>query len=135
MKKECSIRLLLFGIFITAVLGIMIGFFAGTKRTWNAYESRIALLKEQNETLLARQEQMETEAKTTESLSVVEPYEYVLLEEDGYVAVYLSDKKTLYASTDIRMEKLPEELQQEITEGKFIESEAALYNFLENYSS
>lgn len=70
-----------------------------------------------------------------ESLSVVEPYEYVLLEEDGYVAVYLSDKKTLYASTDIRMEKLPEELQQEITEGKFIESEAALYNFLENYSS
>ena len=70
-----------------------------------------------------------------ESLNVVEPYEYILLEEKGYVAVYHTDRKTLYASTDILVSKLPEQLQKEIREGKYISSEEQLYSFLENYSS
>ena len=65
----------------------------------------------------------------------MQPYEYVLLAEDGYVAVYHADRKTLYASTDILLINLPADLQTEITEGKIITSEEQLYSFLENYSS
>jgi len=107
-------------------------FFTGTLKNWNAYEKRIALLEEKN-TELAN---AKTEAQDVkESLNVVEPYEYILLEEKGYVAVYHTDRKTLYASTDILVSELPEELQEEIKEGKYIGSEEQLYNFLENYSS
>ena len=66
---------------------------------------------------------------------MVEPWAYILLEEDGYVAVYRGDRETLFSATDIRMTDLPEDLQQEIREGKGIETEAQLYNFLESYSS
>ena len=95
------------------------------------------MLQQQNKTLLAKIEQVETEREKelAESLNVVEPYEYVLLAEEGYVAVYCADRKTLYASTDIQIQNLPDELQQEIQEGKLISSEEQLYNFLENYSS
>lgn len=133
MRRKCSIRLLLFGVMVTAALSLSAGFFAGTQKNWENYEERIALLQKQNETLLAQQE---AEKKNiAESLKVVEPYEYVLLAEDGFVAVYHTDRKTRYASTDILIEELPKELQEEISEGKFIGSEEQLYNFLENYSS
>lgn len=132
MRKKCSIRLLVFGIIVTAAISLSVGFFAGTQKNWKAYEERIALLQEQKDILLA---QRKTEDKNVESLKVVEPYEYVLLAEDGFVAVYHTDRKTLYASTDILIQELPEELQEEINEGKFIGSEEQLYNFLENYSS
>lgn len=132
MKKTCSIRLLLSMILLTAALAGCAGFFAGTLKKWNGYDQQIALLEEEKKQL---SEQTKEEQEATESLSVVEPYEYVLLEEKGYVAVYHTDRKTLYASTDILMSELPESLQQEIQEGKYIGSEEQLYNFLENYSS
>lgn len=133
MRKTCSIRILLFGIILTAALSLCGGFFAGTRKSWNAYEQRIALLQQKNETLLAKQEQ--SKENSAESLKVVEPYQYVLLAEDGFVVVYHTDRKTLYAATDILLKELPEELQQEIQNGKMIDSEEQLYNFLENYSS
>ncbi len=123
MKKTCSIRLLIGTVLVAAALGSCAGFFAGTMKKWNVYEKRIAFLEQE------RQEQ------TEESLNVVQPYEYILLEEKGYVAVYHKDRKTLYASTDIKVQELPEELQEEIYKGKYISSEEQLYNFLENYSS
>lgn len=132
MKKTCSVRLLLgISLFTAAFFGCA-GFFTGTLKNWNTYEKRIALLEEKNEKLTETQTQTQ---EVKESLNVVEPYEYILLEEKGYVAVYHTDRKTLYASTDILISELPEELQKEIEEGKYIGSEEQLYNFLENYSS
>ncbi len=93
------------------------------------------MLKQQNETLLTQWETQEKENELEESLNVVEPYQYLLLAEDGYVAVYHADGKTFFSSTDILLIKLPEDLQAEIQEGKYITSEEQLYNFLENYSS
>lgn len=72
---------------------------------------------------------------TVESGAVVLPYEYILKEEDGFVAVYYADGETLYDNTAILLEQLPWRLQMEIREGKQIASEKELYNFLENYSS
>lgn len=137
MKRECSIRFLALGIILSAVISLSAGFFAGTIKNQKSYEKDIDLFQQQNKTLLAKIEQVETEREKelAESLNVVEPYEYVLLAEEGYVAVYCADRKTLYASTDIQIQNLPDELQQEIQEGKLISSEEQLYNFLENYSS
>ena len=57
---------------------------------------------------------------------------YYLKELNGYVVVYLSDKKTVYEYTDISLEYLPENLQKEIQNGKYIETSESLYGFLEN---
>lgn len=60
---------------------------------------------------------------------------YYLMEVNGYVVVYLSDKKTPYEYTDIVFDELPDSLQEEIRNGKYIEDAETLYGFLENYSS
>lgn len=60
---------------------------------------------------------------------------YYLMEVNGYVVVYLSDKKTPYEYTDIKCDGLPSEMQNEIRNGKYMENAKALYGFLENYSS
>lgn len=136
MKKTCSIRVLLFGLIITAAFSLCIGFLIGHRKNQNAYEQRIAFLQQKNEILLRRQRQAQFKNENAkESLNVIEPYAYVLVAEDGFVAVYQADRKTLYATTAILIKNLPENLQQEIQDGKTIESEEQLYSFLENYSS
>ena len=135
MKEKCSIRFLLMGSVAALALGGGRGYFAGTRESLGSYEKRIELLQEKNEMLLARQEFLRQEAEVKESLKVVEPEGFVLLEEDGFVAVYEADRKTRYSTTGILLDELPEELQQEIQQGKVIESEEQLYNFLESYSS
>lgn len=133
MKKKCSIRLFVAGILAAVAAGSCAGFFIGTQKNWKVYEKRIALLEEKSERL--EQEREELVSDVQESLNVVEPFEYILKEENGFVVVYHTDQKTIYASTGIQISKLPEELQQEIREGKYVGSEEQLYNFLENYSS
>ncbi len=135
MEKKCSIRFLLLGITLSAAVSLSAGFFAGSQKSWKTYEERIVLLQQQNEALLARQENGGAAQSLAESMKPVEPYAYVLLEEDGYVAVYHWDRKNLFSTTDISVADLPQDLQEEIREGKPIENEAQLYNFLENYTS
>ena len=60
---------------------------------------------------------------------------YYLMEVNGFVVVYLSDKKTPYEYTDIKCDGLPSEMQEEIRNGKYMEDAKELYGFLENYSS
>ena len=60
---------------------------------------------------------------------------FYLCELHGYVAVFLNDKTTLYQLTNISLTSLPGEVQGEIQEGKYKETEKELYAFLENYSS
>ena len=54
---------------------------------------------------------------------------------NGFIAVYKSDKKTIYEYTNIVVEDLPEDVRQEILDGKEIRTVEKLYGFLENYSS
>ncbi|WP_346910718.1 hypothetical protein [Faecalicatena orotica] len=60
---------------------------------------------------------------------------YYICELHGYVVVYLYDKKTIFEVTNIPLTDLPEEVQEEIRGAKYMETEEALYGFLENYSS
>ena len=59
---------------------------------------------------------------------------YLLRELNGFVVVYLADGNTIYELTEIPLSDLPEELQQQILEGKILSTEDE-YGFLENYSS
>lgn len=60
---------------------------------------------------------------------------FYLMDLNGFVAVYKADKETIYEYTNIVVEDLPEDVRQEIQEGKEIRSAEKLYGFLENYSS
>ena len=64
-----------------------------------------------------------------------EPEGFYLMVADHYVIVYENDRKTIHMNTDILLDSLSEELQAQIIEGKYIEDEQELYNFLESYSS
>jgi len=88
------------------------------------------------------EEEEEKEEERTETAAAPDALEveqgdvsYYLIEEFGYVNIYLSDKETLYENTGIAIGLLPEELQREICLGKAIANEQELYDFLENYSS
>lgn len=54
---------------------------------------------------------------------------------NGTVVILNGDEKTVYEYTQIGIEALPEELQEQITSGIYLENEEDLYSFLENYSS
>lgn len=60
---------------------------------------------------------------------------FYLMVEKNYIVVYCDDKKTLYMKTNIMLDDLSDELQQEIINGMFVEDEKTLYYFLESYSS
>ena len=60
---------------------------------------------------------------------------YYLRELNGYVAVYMNDRKTVYEYTNILVSELPEAYREQIREGMVIEGTDRLYGFLENYSS
>jgi hypothetical protein len=60
---------------------------------------------------------------------------FYIMADKGDVYVYKSDKKTLYFKTGLSLDKLPHTLQNELLEGKYLDSEIQVYHFIESYSS
>lgn len=60
---------------------------------------------------------------------------FLLKVKEGKVAAYREDGQEIFEYTDIPLEALPSQLQEEVLLGKKIENQEELYNFLENYSS
>jgi len=60
---------------------------------------------------------------------------YYIMNLEGYVTVYEGDKKTVYEYTSIRVESLPDSLQDKINQGLKLTSLKQVYGILENYSS
>ena len=60
---------------------------------------------------------------------------YYLMVADHLVVVYQGDRQTIYMNTDILLESLSDALQAEIIQGKYLETEEEVFNFLESYSS
>jgi len=73
-------------------------------------------------------------AEETEA-DLSDQYEFLLVDHNDYVAVYQLPEREIYEYTDVIMEVLPEEVQKEVQQGKYIKNEEELYNFLENYTS
>lgn len=67
--------------------------------------------------------------------AAAEGYQFVLVDDDNYVSVYQLPSGEIYEYTDVIMDVLPSELQEEIRSGKYLKNEEELYNFLENYTS
>lgn len=122
MKKSYSIGF--FAAVFLFVFCLGVGYQLSYQYVMDRQEARLS--KEQNE----EQEELVTtkgEAQKNDG--------YYVMELHGYVAVYLSDKETLYETTEISMQDLPEEVQEEVRVGKYLETTRELYGFLENYSS
>ena len=60
---------------------------------------------------------------------------YYLMVADHLIVVYRGDQQTTYMNTDILLESLSDALQAEIIQGKYLETEEEVFNFLESYSS
>ena len=60
---------------------------------------------------------------------------YYLMVADHIIVVFREDKQTLYMNTDILLDSLEDALQAEIIQGKYLETEEEVINFLESYSS
>lgn len=60
---------------------------------------------------------------------------FYMMAVDHEIWIYLKDKTTLYFKTDLELSQLPESVQQEVIQGKYMDSELAIYHFLESYSS
>jgi hypothetical protein len=85
---------------------------------------------------------LEVQSFSKERVVIQMNYEYVqpsnsfyLRVENNYVVVYLDDLQTIYMNTDILLTDLPDEIQQEIINVKYVPNEESLYDFLETYSS
>ena len=100
-----------------------------------AYQLSLKKEKEKLRAEIKAQEQKKEQRTVTAEGQALKEDCYYLKARNGYVVVYLSDKKTAYEYTDILLSDLPENLQKEINNGKYIENAESLYGFLENYSS
>ena len=60
---------------------------------------------------------------------------FYIMEVNGEVCVFRHDKKTLYFKTGLSPEHLPAEVRYELREGKFMDNEQQVYQFIESYSS
>ena len=103
-----------------------------------AYQFSYQKAKERAEKLKIEEQQTEapTDTSSVATGSQASKNEcYYLMEVNGYIVVYFSDRKTPYEYTDIHYDELPELLRQEIRNGKYIQSTEELYGFLENYTS
>ena len=126
-----------------------IGFFAvmivALMLVTGAYQLSYQRAKEQMEVKMQAAQETRAEGSQKEDASSVNPDPasvaadgqalkedcYYLMEVNGYVVVYLSDKKTPYEYTDIKYDDLPAELRDEIRNGKYVEDAKSLYGFLE----
>ena len=77
----------------------------------------------------------DTEKEEEKQTADTDGYEFILVNHDDYVTVYRLPENVVYEYTDVIMDVLPFELQEEIRDGKFLKTEEELYNFLENYTS
>ncbi len=63
-------------------------------------------------------------------------YEFLLISnENSYVEVYSLPEGEIYEYTDVILDVLPQDVQEEVMRGKYLRNEEELYNFLENYTS
>lgn len=115
--------------FVIAGLSVLLLVSGAYQLSYHAAKERTEEEQIQNAEIRRTEESIATEGEAMKN------YCYYLLEKNGYVVVYLSDKETVYEYTSIDVETLPVTVQNEVKNGKYIEDIEELYGFLENYSS
>lgn len=120
MKLKHSIGFFAGAFLVFSILGI--GYQLSYQYALDKHEAKAELAKQKQESVTAQGEASKNEG-------------YYICGLHGYIVVYLNDKKTIFEVTNIALTHLPKELQEEIKDGKYVETEEELYGFLENYSS
>lgn len=125
MKKTISICIIA-GILVIGVTVLILLFWPGTIRQ-----------KKQDPPgeLVVAESETEELPMATESMTIREPYEYIILLEDGFLVVYQKDGKTKYFETNIREADIDADLLYKVQEGLYITDDKELYDYLESYSS
>ena len=129
MKKTNRIRYFVVVTIVCACLSYYLGY---------QIISELRATKGNEQTKIAATEKITEDNSVNSEMEIANielPYEYVIVEEGGYLTVYMKDLKTVYMYTDISYATLAKDLQQEITKGKKFTTLKELYDFLENYSS
>lgn len=102
-------------------------------------KNQLVLGNDESHPSLERNDERYISSKKIESRTIKEASNndsgYYIMEKDGYVCIYKAQDKSLYYQSDILIEDLPLQLQEEIRIGKYIGSELEVYHFLESYSS
>lgn len=63
-------------------------------------------------------------------------WEYVAkIDAQGKIIICVAESGEIYTDTDIYYHKLPEDIQEQIQKGKYMDGLREVYDFLENYSS
>lgn len=62
-------------------------------------------------------------------------YYCCIVVEDDYLTVYDEKREKVVLYTDISLNDLPEDIKQQVIDGKYMKTEQQLYDFLESYSS
>ena len=130
MNRTNSIRIFYAATFLSAGLSLYMGYqmIQDYQKQEKAEDYFVSEETEQKEAV--------TEEETELAIANINiPYEYVIVEEEGYLLVYMQDLETIYMYTNIRLAELSESLQDEIRIGKPFKDLKELYDFLENYSS
>jgi hypothetical protein len=73
--------------------------------------------------------------RSTEIITICEPYTYVIKQKNGVLVVYQSDGVTEFFETNIRIRDLDADMVEKIENGIFFSDDRELYDFLESYSS
>ena len=60
---------------------------------------------------------------------------FYMIAKDNKLIVYYQDMETVFLTTDIPLDVLPEQVSLEVLQKTYFETEEELYNFLESYSS
>ena len=104
--KKYSIGFVIVGL---AVLMLVSGAY---QISYHAVEERAREEKAQTVKIQKQEESVAAEGEAMKN------YCYYLLEKNGYVVVYLSDRETIYEYTSIDVETHPDTVQNEVKNGK-----------------
>lgn len=125
MKK--TIGICLFTVFL--ISGILVTFLVWNKRTDdvpNEVQGTERIAQEQTES---------TQEMVTESMTVQQEYQFLILEQNGMLVVYDKTGSTILLETGISTRHLDAQTMDLLEKGIPITDEGELYDFLESYSS
>lgn len=125
MKK--TIGICLFTVFL--ISGILVTFLVWNKRTDdvpNEVQGTERITQEQTES---------TQEMVTESMTVQQEYQFLILEQNGMLVVYDKTGSTILLETGISTRHLDAQTMDLLEKGIPITDEGELYDFLESYSS
>lgn len=125
MKRMISICLFAAAVLICVICLI---------RLYGAGDAQTEEVRYKETRILIETETTEPE-ELAESMSIREPYAYLIREKDDFLAVYGGDGITFLFETNIRLSSLDAAVQEKAVMGIPITDEKELYDFLESYSS